>query len=50
MRVFPQCSAVIIIQNYDFRRTYARKLLKYIASFGSEDLVFWKVCFDNCVV
>ena len=31
MRVFPQCTAFIIIHNYDFQRTFGEKLLKYIA-------------------
>ena len=46
----PACIAFIIIHNCDFRQTFSEKLLKYIAIFIFEDIIFSKVCFYICII
>jgi hypothetical protein len=41
---------LIIIHNCDFRQTFSEKLLKYIAIFIFEDIIFSKVCFYICII
>jgi hypothetical protein len=41
---------LIIIHNCDFRPTLSEKLLKYIAIFIIEDIIFSKVWFYICII
>jgi hypothetical protein len=46
----PACIASHYFHNCDFRQTFSEKLLKYIAIFIFEDIIFSKVCFYICII